>query len=155
MISTAVSEYRVQRPILANSGGPRSRTRTEHISSSVLGKDDGSIRCPIIIRLGLTFRPRSDPLTILDNILAAAGYANPEELRDVFVIPVGRLICRPCKDESIRIDVASSDSILVLEQALLLGLCTAQLFDPSRPVLWTGTSVTRALELFDPAGFYA
>ena len=155
MMRTAVSEYRDLRPILANTGGPGSRTRTEHISSSVLGQDDGSIRCPKIIRLGLSFKSRSDPLSVLGKILAAQGYAGPEELRDEFVIPVGRLICRPCKDESIRIDVATSDSKLVLEQALLLGLCTAQLFDPSRPVLWTGTSVTRALELFDPAGFYA
>ena len=43
----------------------------------------------------------------------------------------------------------------ILEQALLLGLCTAQLFDPARPVLWTQASLTRGLELFDPAGFYA
>jgi hypothetical protein len=35
-----------------------------------------------------------------------------------------------------------------------LGLCTRHLFDPSRPVLWTRSSVTRALELFDPVGFY-
>ena len=43
----------------------------------------------------------------------------------------------------------------VLEQALLLGLCTAQLFDAERPVLWTQASLTRGLELFDPTGFYA
>ena len=43
----------------------------------------------------------------------------------------------------------------VLEQALLLGLCTAQLFDATRPVLWTHASLTRGLELFDPEGFYA
>ena len=43
----------------------------------------------------------------------------------------------------------------VLEQALMLGLCTAQIFDADRPVLWTETSLTRAVELFDPVGFYA
>jgi hypothetical protein len=155
MMRTAIPDYRNPYPILANTGGPGSRTRTEHISSSILGKDDGSIRCPKIIRLGLTFKPRSDPLNVLGRILESEGYSNPEELRDAFLVPGSRLICRPCKDESFRIDVATSDSRLVLEQALLLGLCTAQLFDPSRPVLWTGTSVTRALELFDPAGFYA
>lgn len=151
----AVSDYCDPHPMLANTGGPGSRTRTEHISSSILGKDDGSIRCPKIIRLGLTFKPRADPLNVLGKILVAEGFANPEELRDEFAIPSGRLICRPCKDDATRIDVSTSEARLVLEQALLLGLCTAQLFDPSRPVLWTGTSVTRALELFDPSGFYA
>jgi hypothetical protein len=155
MIHSAVSEYRVPSPVLANTGGPGSRTRTEHIKSSLLGQDDGAIRCPKIIRLGLKFKPRTDPLNVLGKLLKAEGYSSPEDLRDEFVIPAGRLICRPCKDESIRIDVATCDPRLALEQALLLGLCTAQLFDPSRPVLWTGTSVTRALELFDPAGFYA
>jgi hypothetical protein len=37
----------------------------------------------------------------------------------------------------------------------MLGLCTAHIFDPERPVLWTLNSVTRAVELFDPAGFYS
>lgn len=155
MMQVAARAYRDPQPSLANTGGPMSRTCTEHIASSILGKDDGSIRCPKIIRLGLTFKPRSDPLSVLGKLLTAEGFASPEELRDEFVIPAGRLICRPSKAESIRNEVATSDTRLVLEQALLLGLCTAQIFDPSRPVLWTGTSVTRALELFDPSGFYA
>ena len=155
MTCLAVTAGRDLPPLLANIGGPMSRTRSEHIASSILGKDDGSIRCPKIIRLGLTFKPRADPLNVLGEILAAEGFSSPEELRDEFMIPEGRLICRPSSDPSIRIDVATSDTKLVLEQALLLGLCTAQIFDPSRPVLWTGASVTRALELFDPSGFYA
>jgi hypothetical protein len=154
MIQTSVFEYRVPFPVHANTGGPGSRTRTEHIASSLLGRDDGAIRCPRIIRLGLKFKPRSNPLNVLGTLLKANGYSSPEDLRYEFVIPASRLICRPCKEESFRIDVASCDPRLVLEQALLLGLCTAQLFDPSRPVLWTGSSVTRALELFDPSGFY-
>ena len=43
----------------------------------------------------------------------------------------------------------------VLEQALLLGLCTAYQYDPARPVLWTRASLTRRVELYEPAGFYA
>jgi hypothetical protein len=42
-----------------------------------------------------------------------------------------------------------------LYQALVLGLCTAWCYDPRRPVLWTRTSLTRQLELFDGRGFYA
>jgi hypothetical protein len=37
----------------------------------------------------------------------------------------------------------------------MLGLCTNQIFDPGRPVLWTATSLTRTVELFDQRGFYA
>ena len=40
-------------------------------------------------------------------------------------------------------------------KALLLGLCTAWQYDPSRPVLWTRASLTRRVELYEPAGFYA
>ena len=43
----------------------------------------------------------------------------------------------------------------ILEQALLLGLCTAFQYDPARPVLWTRASLTRRVELYEPAGFYA
>ena len=42
-----------------------------------------------------------------------------------------------------------------LYQALVLGLCTPWRYDPDRPVLWTRTSLTRQLELFDGRGFYA
>jgi len=155
MIHSAVFDYRIPPSIYANTGGPMSRTRKEHIASSLLGQDDGAIRCPRIIRLGLKFKPRSNPLNVLGKLLKSNGYSSPEDLRNEFVTPTIRLICRPCKDESFRIDVASCDPRLVLEQALMLGLCTAQLFDPSRPILWTETSVTRALELFDPSGFYS
>jgi hypothetical protein len=40
-------------------------------------------------------------------------------------------------------------------RALLLGLCTAYQYDPARPVLWTRASLTRRVELYEPAGFYA
>ena len=43
----------------------------------------------------------------------------------------------------------------VLREALLLGLCTAWQYDPARPVIWTRASLTRHVELHDPAGFYA
>jgi hypothetical protein len=148
-------EVRSEVPILANIGGPMSRTRTQTMSSSILGKDGGFVRCPRIIRLGLTFAPSSDPLDLLEQLLSEEGFGSPEDLRDNFAIPSERLICRPCSDPSGRIDVSKSAARLVLEQALLLGLCTAQIYDPLRPVLWTTSSVTRALELFDPSGFYA
>jgi hypothetical protein len=139
----------------ANIGGPMSRTRTERIHSSLLGRDDSLIRCPRVIRLGLSFWRNANPVSAMNRILEDSGYANPEELRDQFALPSGRLICRDLVDPSLRLPVRDSAPEIVLEQALLLGLCTAVLFDPSRPVLWTEASLKRGLELFDPAGFYA
>ena len=150
-----VADFRRNSPLYANIGGPMSRTRKETISSSILGRDDGFIRCPRIIKLGLLFEPLSDPLMELRKILESSGFHSPEDLRDEFAIPDHRLICRPCADKNARINVYVSDPSVVLEQALMLGLCSAQMYDPLRPVLWTGTSLTRALELFDPSGFYA
>ena len=136
-------------------GSPASRKLTQTISSSILGKDDGFVRCPRIIRLGLLFDEGEDPVTVLVRILAEEGYGGPEALRGEFSLPESRLICRPmamCKD---RLVVRNAPRGRILEQALMLGLCTDQIFDPARPVLWTTTSLTRAVELFDHRGFYA
>ena len=139
----------------ANIGGPMSRTRSEHVVSTLLGRDEGAIRCPRSLRLGLKFPSRADPVRAIEKLLLAGGYAGAEDLREEFALPEGRLICRPLAKGARRLPVRESPARLVLEQALLLGLCTAQLFDPERPVLWTQASLTRGLELFDPAGFYA
>jgi hypothetical protein len=140
---------------LANSGGPMSRSHHERISSTLLGRDDGAIRCPRSLRLGLIFPTRADPVKMIETILRTGGYVSAEDLRDEFGLPAGRLICRPLDPVMPRLEVRGADAREVLKQALLLGLCTAQLFDAERPVLWTQTSLTRGLELFDPAGFYA
>lgn len=139
----------------ANSGGPMSRTRKERIDCSVLGADDGFIRCPRIIRLGLAFQPRDNPVVVLTTILQEEGFASPEDLRDRFEVPQDRLVCSPLRSGSARLVIERTDRDTVLEQALLLGLCTKHLFDPLRPVLWTEASLTRGLELFHPQGFYA
>jgi hypothetical protein len=51
--------------------------------------------------------------------------------------------------------VASLEPEVVLEQALVLGLSTKSLFDPTRPVIWTRASLTRRLNLYEVEGFYA
>ena len=140
--------------IQANSGAWMSRTRRERIKSSLLGQDDGCIRCPRRIRIGLRFVD-THPVSCLESILAAAGFRSYEDLRHAIEVPETRLICRPQPEPEKRLEVHGSSPFEVLEQALWLGLCTTQLFDPGRPLLWTETSLTRALELFDPTGFYA
>lgn len=132
-----------------------SRTRKERIESSLLGQDEGFIRCPRIIRLGLAFESRENPVAVLTEILEEEGYGSPEDLRDRFEVPQERLVCGPLRSDADRLVIRRTDRETVLEQALLLGLCTKHLFDPLRPVLWTEASLTRGLELFDPQGFYA
>lgn len=140
-------------PILLNSGGPSSRTREEVIRSSLLGKGDGIIRCPRIIRLGLDFGGAA-PLEVMALMLREAHIADAEDLRQLVEAPSKALICRPDpKPTPLAVLGASQDAIF--EQALMLGLCSKTLYDPARPVLWTKASLTRRLELFDPEGFYA
>jgi hypothetical protein len=163
--------------IHANSGGPMSRTRQEHIKSSLLGSNDGVVRCPRRISLCLRFdrdslrgvefpgdsdevlrkkrQPEPTPVEYLESLLKDEGLRDPEELRKRYILPQNKLICGPWTNVEDPLFVYDSSNYDVLEQALMLGLCTAQMFDPGRPVLWTETSLTRAVELFDPGSFYA
>ncbi|MEI7481727.1 MAG: hypothetical protein WCK75_05185 [Elusimicrobiota bacterium] len=142
--------------VLQNVGGQGRKWRKQKIHSSILGKSDGVPRCRLVTRLCLGFAAGEDPVTVINGILAGKGYSSPEQLRGAFSLPAGRLICRPAGKiiRGVYLRVKTADRDKVLEQALLLGLCTSQIFDPARPVLWTTVSLTRALELFDPAGFY-
>ena len=95
------------------------------------------------------------PLAVLLRLLAKVGVAGPEALRTLYAIPDRRLLGRPLPPGAPRISAVEAPPERVLEQALLLGLCTRNLYDPARPVLWTEASLTRGIELFDPRGFYA
>ena len=141
-------------PRWANSGGPMSRRRTERVLASVLRDEAAQIRLPRVIRAGLHFGDR-EPLDAVLESLARAGFDDAELLRTRYAAPSTPLLVRvaPGARWSVQVARASDDSIL--EQALLLGLCTAFQYDPARPVLWTRASLTRRVELYEPAGFYA
>ena len=136
-----------------NSGGPRSRSRTERLTASLLGNDDGAVRCPGVIRLGLDFG-RNDPLAAVHALLWEHGLEHAEQLREMFKPSQDPCICR-LDPRPRRLLVSDADPVEVLRQALLLGLCTTWLYDPELPVLWTRSSLSRCLELFDGRGFYA
>ena len=138
---------------VANSGGPSNRRRTERLSSTVLGRDDGAIRCPRTLRVGLDFG-RKSPLASVRRLLTRCGFANEHDARAAMALPLEPCLCRP--DPSARpapVDTLRPEDALY--QALVLGLCTPWRYDPDRPVLWTRASLTRHLELFDGGGFYA
>jgi hypothetical protein len=140
--------------VWANTGGPASRRRTERVRASLLRDEAAQIRLPRVIRAGLHFGER-EPLDAVLEALARAGLDDAELLRNRFAAPGAPLLVRVVPDArwGVRVARASDDSIL--EQALLLGLCTAYQYDPARPVLWTRASLTRRVELYEPAGFYA
>lgn len=138
---------------LANSGGPMSRRRTERLSATVLGRDDGAIRCPRVMRVGLDFGGQN-PLTLVRDLLATCGFSDEQEARSAIALPLEPCLCRA--DTAPRpVPIETLDADAALYQALVLGLCTPWRYDPGRPVLWTRTSLTRHLELFDGGGFYA
>ena len=140
-------------PRLMNSGGPMSRTRIGHLSATVLGRDDGAIRCPRVLRVGLDFGGRN-PLAWVGDLLASCGFSDEHEARRGIVLPHEPCLCRPDRwPRPVPIETLGAEAALY--QALVLGLCTPWRYDPGRPLLWTRTSLTRQLELFDGGGFYA
>lgn len=140
-------------PCRFNSGGPMSRVRKERLASTLLGRDDGLIDCPSVLRIALDFGA-DGPIEVMRGILAEEGYGGAEHLKGDFEHPPGRLIRRPWQPAKAA-DVRTLARSALLRDALILGLTTEQVYDPARPVLWTIRSLTRPVELFDPRGFYA
>lgn len=138
----------------ANSGGPASRRRTERVIASVLRGGGNSIRLPRVIRAGLDFGDR-DPLDCVLEALAREGLDEAEQLRQRYPAPAASLLVRVVPSAGWAQRAADAPDPEILAQALLLGLCTAWQYDPARPVIWTRASLTRRVELFDSAGFYA
>jgi len=137
----------------ANSGGPMSRRRTERLTTTVLGQDQGPIRCSRLLRVGLDFG-RRNPLNVVRDLIHACGYDDEEEARRAITLPPLACICRV--DGTLQpTPVVSIEPDDALFQAVVLGLCTPWRYDPGRPVLWTRTSLTRRLELFSGQEFYA
>lgn len=141
------------REYLANMGGPCSRTRTERLSSTVLGDNPGRIRCPRLLSVGIDFG-RQSPIRCAQRWLRAAGFADEDEARSVLPLPPGPCICR-IDPASRPAQAATLSPLEGLRLALVLGLCTPYLYQPQRPVLWTEASLTRRLLLYDGEGFYA
>lgn len=150
----AMARHSVATGQWANSGGPMSRRRTERVVASVLRDDASRIRLPQVIRAGLHFGDR-DPLQAVLESLARVGLDDAELLRKRFDAPTASLLVRTVPDARWGVQVSRGTDESILQQALLLGLCTAWQYDPSRPVLWTRASLTRRVELYEPAGFYA
>jgi len=139
----------------ANFGGPMVRSREAPLKGSLLGKEKGSVRCPLVLQVGLDFEGVTGKVSFLLGLLKHVGLEQPQELVGRFEFPVTRLIARPTDAPPTYLSALHAPAEAVLEQALWLGLCTAFLYDPYRPVLWTDASLGRKLDLYRPEGFYA
>ncbi len=138
----------------ANTGGPMSRTRKQNVRSTLLGSDKGAVRISRNKSLGLLFEDGVSAVDVMDALLRSVGMDTPEGLRTLFALPPAPLLAQASTADEVRLCVYKGAPFEVLEQALWLGHCSAYLFDPGRPIVWTETSLRRNLELYEPAGFY-
>ena len=90
MNAALASNWAAHPALRCNTGGPSSRVRKEHLASTLLGRDDGLIDCPSVVRIALDFG-RGDPVAFMRRLLAAKGVASPEDLRETLQHPRGRL----------------------------------------------------------------
>jgi hypothetical protein len=153
-VSEALPAPRFVEPALeCNMGGPMSRCRSLTLQSTILGDGVDHVSCPCVRSVALDFG-EADPLPYVWGLLAGLGYSSPEAARGSLLPILQRCVC--CVSNEIAPDrVASLEPEVVLEQALVLGLSTKSLFDPTRPVIWTRASLTRRLNLYEVEGFYA
>ncbi len=137
----------------ANTGGPHSRTRTVALRSTVLGHKPGQFGCPQVVTAAIEFG-RMDPLVAVERLMRGLGIDDPEALRAKYLSINQPCICTLTTDEQAP-HVKRGPVEEVLRRVLILGLSTAHLYDPARPVLLTRASLTRHLTLYAGEGFYA
>ena len=145
-----------------NVGAPMSRRRTIGIQSSILGRGDSEnageggahhVGLPRLRAIAIDFHGRN-PVAAVHHRLAKLGFASPEEAKAALLPPLPRCFCfEPRFLPQVRF--THLEPAELLEQALILGLSNAWLFDPDRPVIWTKTSLTRRLVLYASQEFYA
>lgn len=136
-----------------NSGGPRSRTRSQELKATVLGTDSGHIRCPRVVSAALVFGD-VHPVVAIEQLCARLSIRGAEEARRLVEVPSSRCIVR-LNEHAPELNVSAADPYEVLRAAVILGLSTATFFDPARPVIWTAASLQRRVELFEGGGIYA
>jgi hypothetical protein len=139
-------------PRSGNYGRPARRTRREQLQGTLLGHAEGPVCCAKVRSVALQFGTR-DPVATIWRLLQAAGFSDPEELRQVFPLPGTALVCR-IDPAPVPRRVRADRPRRALEDALWLGLATPWLLDPARPVLWTRASLTRRIEVFETGEFY-
>lgn len=132
------------------------RGQTKRVKASLFGNRKMKIGWPRSEKVGLNFDGPGSILEYVEALLIKSGFNSPDELRDIITIPGRLLTCRHLLDETARfINVKKSRPEKILRQALILGLCGPDLYDPNRPVIWTNSRLNRKLGLYESGDFYA
>jgi hypothetical protein len=145
-----------------NTGGPRSRTRRERITTSVFPRRGRTRSLLGARRVGDVWgidTPGGSWRRYVLELLAKLGFADPDEaFAQTDGIPQVRLHCRPAPNDDGRVYVkvrSRADRIDCLRKALVLGKCCRGLYDPERPVIWTEQRLRQCYELHEiGASFY-
>lgn len=146
------------RPLYCNTGGPRSRTRTEDVKLTLLGDErrHGYWSCREVV--GIRFPNGVAPRQWCLQQLERRGYTRAEDMLERVTIPR-----RVLHVHSVTFPHLGSSPLLpgkdmlddVLRAALILGKCTDDIYDPDRPSIWTNRNLVRAVALYSPGDFYA
>lgn len=137
--------------------GPRVHTRSLSINESLLGDTEKSIAWPLGETVGIWFEKGVSPRVFIEKLLRKEGFTSPEDLRRILKIPSTTLVCQNNNDIAqpfINVRM-TDDPTTVLRQALILGLCGPDHYDPNMLVIWTDNRLWRQLDLFVPGRFYA
>ena len=93
--------------LYANTGGPMSRTRKQQISSSLLGRDSGDVRCHKARTLGLRFDEGESAVLAIEKLLRTVGLDGPEGLRGLFSLPDMPMMARAASDDRASLNASS------------------------------------------------
>ena len=144
-----------------NTGGPRSRTRTEKIDASLFPDRGSQLSDPDegghlgAQRVGGLWAVFDETGSLRDAALEAVskrGFTNPDEaFAKLDGIPRVRLHCRRASGEYSREGAVlpGDDALEFLRRALVLGKCCRGLYDPGRPVILTEKRLQERLELYE------
>ena len=130
--------------------------RSQKVRTTLLGDTKKKIGWPSRMTVGLIFSESVIPVDFIEKLLARKGYASCERLREIYALPPSPLTCRAIGGKARKfLNAERGKPEEVLHQALLLGLCGQNVYDPLRPVIWTNSRLTRKVELFEVGEFYA
>jgi len=110
--------------------------------------------CSVRRSIGLRIPAGGDACSLAWSALLSAGLSEPGALRERIAVPALPLVAAPAPSTDTHGVDPDGDSEALLEDLLLLGLSSATMYDPGRPVLWNRASLGRRLLLLDMRGFH-
>ena len=108
------------------------RTHRKQLTSTLFGKEAGTVRLPSLGHFGIEFQEESDPRQVVFDALLRLGFQSPEELRAVYETPPMPCMVVPSRfNPSVSVESLFLEDHELLEVALVLGLCSKTVYDPA------------------------